>query len=274
MTEIYIPDGAEESEGLRRTTHLAVSAHQDDTEIMAYPGILDCYGKPDNYFSAIVTADGAGSPRRGDYASMSDGEMAAVRITEQKRAADVGKYSSLVLLGRPSCEIRNPSLSGITDEYVRLLLVMRPRVVYTHALTDRHDTHVAVALRLIAALRRLPADKRPSVLYGCEVWRDLDWLTGKERVAFDVSARPGLARALLTVYDSQIAGGKRYDTAALGRRAAHATFSESHACDGASALSLAMDMTPLMSGGDPAEYASAAVMRFADDVCDRIRRLL
>jgi hypothetical protein len=55
---------------------------------------------------------------------------------------------------------------------------------------------------------------------GCEVWRDLDWLLDSDKVALDSSAKPELAAALLKVFDSQISGGKRYDLATLGRRAA------------------------------------------------------
>lgn len=31
----YIPDGTDEKKALSRTTHLAISAHQDDIEFMA-----------------------------------------------------------------------------------------------------------------------------------------------------------------------------------------------------------------------------------------------
>ena len=63
----------------------------------------------------------------------------------------------------------------------------RPAVVYTHNLADKHDTHVAVALRTLAAIRSLPADVRPAAFYGCEVWRDLDWMVDEDKVAFDVT---------------------------------------------------------------------------------------
>lgn len=38
-------------------------------------------------------------------------------------------------------------------------------------------------------------------------------------------------RDVLDVYESQIAGGKEYCTAAIGRRAGNATFSASHGVD-------------------------------------------
>ena len=44
---IYIPDGTEEKKAIARTTHLAISAHQDDIEFMAYAPIAECFGKAD-----------------------------------------------------------------------------------------------------------------------------------------------------------------------------------------------------------------------------------
>jgi hypothetical protein len=45
--EIYVPDGIDTAAALARTTHMAVSAHQDDIEIMAMDGVLQCFGKSD-----------------------------------------------------------------------------------------------------------------------------------------------------------------------------------------------------------------------------------
>ena len=91
---------------------------------------------------------------------------------------------------------------------------------------------------MIAAIRRCPPAERPEKLYGCEVWRDLDWLTDEDKVVFDVSAHENLQAALLGVFDSQICGGKRYDLATLGRRRAHATYFASHGTDDATGLEL------------------------------------
>ena len=78
-------------------------------------------------------------------------------------------------------------------------------------------THVAAALRVICALRSFPDDLHPEKLYGCEVWRSLDWLCDEDKVVFDVSAYPNISAALIGVFDSQITGGKRYDLAAPAR---------------------------------------------------------
>jgi LmbE family N-acetylglucosaminyl deacetylase len=156
-----------------------------------------------------------------------------------------------------------------------LLRRARPEVVYTHNLADKHDTHVSVALATIDACRSLPADQRPRRLLGGEGWRDLDWLTGDDKVALDVSARESLSAALIGVFDSQITGGKRYDLAVAGLRRAHATLDESHHLDASTALAFYMDLTPLVTdtARDPLAFAQERVERFATDVKDRIRRL-
>jgi hypothetical protein len=80
---------------------------------------------------------------------------------------------------------------------------------------------------------------------------------------------------LLGVFDSQIAGGKRYDLASMGRRRANATYFESHGVDVTTGLSYGMDMTPLMHDASlqPAEFAEGLMQRFINDVNDRIQRL-
>ncbi|MFW2339934.1 MAG: PIG-L deacetylase family protein, partial [Acidimicrobiia bacterium] len=183
------------------------------------------------------------------------------RITEEKKAAFVGEFGAAVLLDYPSSTAKDSEETSIVEELARIIDAARPGVIYTHNLADKHDTHVAVALRTLAAIKSLPASARPKRVYGCEVWRDLDWMSDTDKVAFDVSAHENIAAAVLGVYDSQIAGGKRYDLATAGRRLAHATFSESHTVDGAAALIYAMDLTPLV-----ADYTAGTVAFVQDHI--------
>ncbi|MGE5597865.1 MAG: PIG-L deacetylase family protein [Bacteroidota bacterium] len=272
--ELFVPDGAPEAEALRRTTHLCVAAHQDDLEIMAYHGILECFGRDDRGFLGVVVTDGAGSPRDGLYASYTDERMRAVRRAEQKKAAVVGEYSALALLDYPSAAVKERGRDPIED-IKALAAAARPGVVYTHNPADKHDTHVAVALRTIQALRELPPADRPSRVYGCEVWRDLDWLPDADKVVLRVDGHENLAAALLGVFDSQICGGKRYDLAVMGRRRANATFYASHGVDEAVGLTFAMDLTPLLADPDLSvrEFTLGRLERFAREVEDRLRRL-
>lgn len=264
---VYSSDGTDIPQAAARTTHLAVAAHQDDIEFMAYSPIAECFQKPDLWFSGVVVGDGAGSPRSGAYAAYSDEEMKAVRALEQKKAAHVGGYSMQILLGHPSEQIKDAGDGEIESELYEILRAAKPKYVYIHNLADKHRTHVAAALKTIAALRRLKKEERPFKVYGCEVWRDLDWLCDADKVCLDCGGHPNLARALSGVFDSQIAGGKRYDLAAEGRRMANATFSESHACDAYTALNYAMDLTPLMEKEtDIAEYLAGYIRRFEREV--------
>jgi LmbE family N-acetylglucosaminyl deacetylase len=273
--EIYVPDGTPIDQALKRTTHLCVSAHQDDIEIMAAAPILECYQQKDRWFTGVVMSDGRGSPRDGLYAQYSDEEMRLVRFKEQRKAAVVGEYAAQVMLDYPSKAIKDAAQAGPVEDLLAVLQAAQPQVVYTHNLADKHDTHLATALRVIEALRRLPADRRPGKLYGCEVWRALDWMLDEDKCAMDVSLHENLQAALLGVFDSQIAGGKRYDLASMGRRRANATYFESHGVDQTTGLSFAMDMSPLIADTslEPDTFVDGLIERFRQDVDDRIRRM-
>ena len=272
---LYIPDGETEEKAIGRTTHLAIAAHQDDIEFMAYAPIADCFGKAEQWFSGVVVTDGAGSPRSGLYADYTDEQMKAVRVIEQKKAAAVGEYSFQMLLGYPSKAVKDAKNTEIIEEIAEIIRASKPKYLYTHNLADKHDTHVATALKVIAALRTLKADERPAKVYGCEVWRDLDWVCDEEKVYLDCSQHPNLMRCLSAVFDSQIVGGKRYDLAAEGRRLANATFSASHACDTYAALNYAMDLTPLMDKNvDIAEYIMGYAERLKETIGQTIRKFL
>ncbi|HOS93047.1 MAG TPA: PIG-L family deacetylase [Armatimonadota bacterium] len=272
--EIFVPDGLPVDAALKRTTHMGIAAHQDDLEIMTYDGILKCFGRDDLWYCAITCTNGSGSPRDDLYADYTDEQMQVVRRKEQKKAAVVGEYGAQALLDYPSSGVKDPSNPALVEDLKAIIDVARPQVIYTHNLADKHDTHVGVALRTIRALRELPAEARPEVLYGCEVWRDLDWMADADKVGFDVSAHENLAAALLGVFDSQICGGKRYDLATMGRRRANATYFASHGVDEALSLAFGMDLTPLIRDDqmDPAALLDEHIQRFRAEVLERVRK--
>ncbi len=274
-SEIFVPDRLPVDDALARTTHMCVSAHQDDIEIMASRPILDCFQQKDQWFTGVVVTDGRGSPRDGLYKDYTDEDMRLVRLKEQRKAAIVGEYAAQVMLDYPSKIIKDARQKEPVEDLAALLKASHPREVYTHNLADKHNTHVATALRVIAAIRCLPASERPEKLYGCEVWRDLDWLLDEDKVGMDLSEHESLQAALLGVYDSQIAGGKRYDLASMGRRRANATYFASHGVDNATGLSFAIDMTPLIhdDGPDALSFINGLMQHFVRDVGDRLSRM-
>lgn len=273
--ETFIPDGLPPEQALHRTTHMAVSAHQDDTEIMAAEPILSCFQRQDLWFTAVVMGDGRGSPRDDLYKDYTDEQMRLVRFKEQRKAAIVGEYAAQVLLDYPTKVIKSAQEKQPVEDLLLLLRAAHPRFVYTHNLADKHDTHVATALRVIEAIRCLPIAERPQKLYGCEVWRSLDWLLDGDKVPFDLSLHENLQSALLGVFDSQICGGKRYDLASMGRRKANATYFESHSVDKTQGLSFGMDLTALIEDDarSPNDLVQAHIAGFAQDVADRLRRV-
>jgi LmbE family N-acetylglucosaminyl deacetylase len=273
--EIYVPDGAPMPGALSRTTHLGISAHQDDLEIMAADGILRCFQRENQWFTGVVVTDGAGSPRDDLYRDYTDEQMKVVRRKEQKKAAHVGEYAGVVLLDYPSSAVKSAAEDRVREDLAEVMRATRPEVVYTHNLADKHDTHVGVALRAIAAIRSLPEADRPRQLLGCEVWRDLDWPTDADKVAFDLSAHESLQASLLGIFDSQICGGKRYDLATQGRRRAHATYAASHGTDTATSVGYALDLSPLVADPalDPWAYVNGYIERFQAEVRKRLAAL-
>jgi len=276
LARLVTPDGKTGVEAVSRTTHLGIGAHQDDLEFMAFHGILACYERTDRWFGGVTITDGRGSSRAGKFKDWTDDQIAAERIREQEAAAVIGQYSFIAQLGFGSAAVRDAQQSAVRDDLRRILEATRPEVVYLHNLADKHDTHVGCALRCIEAMRQLPQADRPKRVYGCEVWRDLDWLIDSEKTPMPISARPELARALNEVFATQISGGKRYDLAVLGRRTANATFSNAHSTDQESAMQWAMDLTPLIQDDslDPVAYTVGFIDRLKSDVTARIRKSL
>jgi LmbE family N-acetylglucosaminyl deacetylase len=273
--DIFVPDSTPADAALARTTHLCVAAHQDDIEIMAHDGITACYDRSDRHFTGVVVTNGAGSPRAGQYASMTDAEMQGVRREEQRQAAALGRYNLQLQLAHPSADVKRPGNAGVRADLTAIFGGCQPEIVYLHQPADKHDTHIGVLLRCLEAIRGLPRERRPRRVVGCEVWRDLDWLVDTDKVGLDASAQPELAAELLRVFDSQVSGGKRYDLAAIGRRAANATFHTSHSTDRISAMTWAMDLTPLVQNESlsPLDFVLNHVERFRSDVANRLEQM-
>jgi len=273
---IFVPDGQPVAEALPRITHLGIGAHQDDLEFMAFHGILECFARADRWFGGVTCTNGSGSSRSGAYANCTDAQMMTIRRQEQNTAAVIGQFGVMLQLDYPSSAIKSATDTALKDDLKQILAATRPEVVYTHNLADKHDTHIGVVVAALQAMRELPHDQRPKQVIGCEVWRNLDWLPDAEKVVMDVSGRDNLAAALNGIFDSQIAGGKRYDLATMGRRSANATFFESHATDKTNQLIFGMDLTPLVADEtlDIADYVAGLIEKLKADVQQKLAKRL
>jgi LmbE family N-acetylglucosaminyl deacetylase len=271
---VFIPDGLAVEEAFCRVTHLGIGAHQDDLEIMAFHGIQKCFTSRDLWFGGVTCTNGGGSPRAGEYASFSDEDMAALRRREQEKAAILGGYGALVQLNYASAEVKDVGTGRLRADLVKILKATRPEVVYTHNPADKHDTHLAVVFTALAALRELDPGERPATVYGCEVWRGLDWMDDADKVPLDVGRRENLSMGLIGVYDSQVEGGKRYDLATVGRRRANAVYFQSHQTDEAEQIWFAMDLTPLVMDKslDVGRFVLGHVDKFRKSVEDKIKK--
>jgi len=274
--EVFIPDGKPTADALSRVTHLGIGAHQDDLEFMAFHGILACFDQAEKWFGGVTCTSGAGSSRTGPYAAFNDTEMATIRRQEQNKAAVLGRFGAMIQLDYDSDAVKSPTAPDLKNDFKIILSATQPEVVYTHNPADKHDTHIGMVVAALQAMRELPREQRPKQVIGCEVWRDLDWLLDSEKVVMDVSGHDSLAAELNGVFASQIAGGKRYDLATLGRRAANATFFNSHATDHSTQVIFGMDLTPIVADEslDILDFVCGHIERFHADVRHKLAERL
>jgi LmbE family N-acetylglucosaminyl deacetylase len=274
--EIFVPDGQPTAKAFSRVTHLGIGAHQDDLEFMAFHGILECFGRTDKGFGGVTCTNGAGSSRVGAYKDFTDAQLMTVRRAEQNAAAVVGKYAVMVQLDYASSVVKSAADKSLQNDLKEIFLATKPEIVYTHNPADKHDTHIGVVIATILAMRELPKPQRPKRVIGCEVWRNLDWMPDAEKFPMDVSGHDHFAAALNGIFDSQIAGGKRYDLATLGRRSANATFFVAHASDAATQLIFGMDLTPVVRDEslDIVEFVCGFIERFNNDVKIKLSKRL
>jgi LmbE family N-acetylglucosaminyl deacetylase len=198
------------------------------------------------------------------------GQDSNTRLLEQKRVASLANYAAVIWLDHASADVKQAAYPALASDLSAVLSAVRARLLYTHNPADKHDTHVAVALHTVQALRANPSSVER--VLGCEVWRALDWLQPEDKVTLDVSSVEDRLMPLIGAFESQIAGGKRYDLAAAGRKRANATFLDSHAVDRATAVEYAMDLTPLVRDPtlDITRWTLQFVERFARDVEARL----
>ena len=240
---IFIPDGLEEEAAWSRTTHMGIGAHPDDLEFMAWSGIISGLA-PKNRFAGVTLTDGGGSSRIGPYANTDDASMRRIRLEEEKKAAFLGEYSALAVLGYTSAQVRRDQRDLVKEDIKVLIKAARPQVIYTHNLADRG-----------------------------EVWRSLDWLASDKRCSFDVSSKANLNMSLMGLYDSQIEGGKNYHEATLGRKRANATYADAYAADKSRLLELFMNLHPLLENPQlsPLDYLAYQIDAFKTEALNSLK---
>jgi len=175
-------------------------------------------------------------------------ELRLVRQREQVSAAEMGRYGFIAQLNYASSEVKAQNQSQVVREIFEILQRAKPRVVYLHQPGDKHPTHIAVLRASIQALQMMNQEDRPEQVYGCEVWRDLDWLPDEKKIYLPTGSYPELARDIIGVFQSQIGAGVAYDKGAIGRRLANGAFANPHLVKLGDSFTLAMDLMPVVRG--------------------------
>lgn len=250
---------------------VCICAHPDDCELMAIDGIQRGYRATKYTFACVVTTDGLDSERCGRYLKMTDKRMVNILANEEKKAANIGRYNSVYFMNYSSEEARDQDNQEIINEYVEIIKELKPRVIYTHSLLDRHPTHVAVAVKVINALRTMKKSDQPKVLYGCESERNLEWVAPEKIVTFNISKNMRLQRQLISVHKSQNLA-RDYVNAAIGRRYVNAVFNKVETKKNAKLTAKAINMTTLLRRK---EYPiKRFAMSFIDDLYGEINDMM
>jgi LmbE family N-acetylglucosaminyl deacetylase len=224
---------------------LGICLRPTDCEVMAIDGIQRGYRASKYTFACVVTSDGADSERSGRYAKATDKRMAQVVMGEQKRAANIGRYNSVYFMNYSTDEVKDQENEDIINEYVEIIKELKPRILYTYSLLDRNPLHVAVAVKVINALRTMKRGDQPKVLYGCESERDLEWVNQDKIVTFNISKNMRLQRQLISAHKSANIS-RDYVNATIGRRLVNAVFNKDEKKKSAKLTAKAINMTTLL----------------------------
>ncbi len=268
-SSLYFPTNIVDLQSMSHITDMSIVAHQDDLELIGYPGIHRCFKKKDKWFGGIVCTNGVP-----EFSNSID-KIRKTRNMEQKKAAEIGEYGLVFQLDYFSKEIKGDRNLNIESDIKKVIEETTPETIYTHNPFDRHMTHLAVCRSVINGIRSVKKELRPNKLYGCEVWGNLDWLTKEDRVEFDVGGTIELAGRLINVFNSQIKNGKNYERASIGRRSANATFSDPYKNDISDQIILGVDLSPLIVDEDLdiEKYLIGFADRFRKDIENRISKI-
>ena len=254
---------------------VAICAHGDDCELMAIDGIQRGYRASKYTFACVVTTDGVDSERSGRYARSDNEKMASVIVAEQKKAATIGRYNSVYFMNYSTEEVKDQENEDIVNEYIEIIRELKPRIIYTHSILDRNPAHVAVAIKVINALREMKRSEQPTTLYGCESERDLDWVDSSKVVTFNVSKNLRLQRQLISAHKSSNLS-RDYVNAAIGRRLVNAVFNREEKRKTAKLTAKAINMTTLLRRKDLPikKYAMSFVEDLYTEINDMMDRTL
>ena len=208
----------------------------------------------------------------GKYSEHTDKEMLEARNQEQIRASQIGEYEKLIMLKHNHLDIENDDKDNVVKDLQKIILEVQPDVIYTHNIFDKSKTHSKTCKKVVEAILGLPEESRPRLLYGCEIFRSLDWLPDKYKVVFDLSDNKELQARLIGVYDTRMEQSKNYNKAVVGRKLAHATFGISNDnVDEEKMLWYGINLTPVIQKGiELKEYCTKILNEYNKEMLENI----
>jgi LmbE family N-acetylglucosaminyl deacetylase len=271
MPGFYSPQGLDPNEARARTRILAIGAHPDDLEFMCLEPIARSLSH--GSFGGLIVSSGSGSIRSPQHAQLSSADYSELRWSEQKEAARIGNYSFVDSLNLDSGPLRSPEgFEELVGKLKNYLLGFELDEIYLHQPFDRHPTHVRSCFAALEALRRLPQPKRPAHVFGCEVWRNIDWIPASKKTLRPLGQKElELQVRLAQVFESQAdpMSAKNYVQALVGRKTANAVFQEGLTRDAGIAQEVYFDLNNwVKSELSWKELGDSLIEDFLNDACE------
>ncbi len=191
---VFVPDGTAVQDAFCRVTHLGIGAHQDDLEIMAFHGIQKCFTSKDLWFGAVIVDRRrrlAAGRRVRRFQRRSHGRAPAHRAEE-------GGHPRQLRRPRPA-QPPEPGGQGRRER-------AGSGPIWSRSSRRRGPRSSTPTIRPTSTTPTSPSpsrpsppcascapDERPTTVYGCEVWRELDWMDDSDKVPLDVGRRESLS---------------------------------------------------------------------------------
>ncbi len=133
-------------------TVLVVAAHPDD-EVLGCGATLARHCAEGARVDALIMTDGIGAREPANHVS-----EVTLRKAAARRACDELGIQKLTLLAYPDNRMDEIALLDIVRDIERIVLELRPEVIYTHSASDVNIDHRRVHDAVVSACRPLPGD--------------------------------------------------------------------------------------------------------------------
>ncbi len=197
---------------------VVIAPHPDDEAIGVGGSIKLASEKGDNVFIIYVTT-GSDTPAAG--------RRSAETVTKQRQAEAEKSLKTLgavagFFLHYESKEVCETKIDSVIQDIFSVLMLLRPKIIFTPSPFETHPTHLSVTQRTLEAIKRIPNFEVK--LRGYQVWDDI-FASDEMLEEVDISGVIDTKKRAIRAHESEIKF-LPYDTATVGGNHYRAIFSK------------------------------------------------